>query len=98
MAYSHSQGCQLHRRIELRAVRHRPAGGGQLAGRTQHWYIARTAACHAQLGRMEEARERAAEVLGRKPDFHLSAVRLPYKNPADAEHVLDGMGKAGLPD
>jgi TolB-like protein len=63
----------------------------------QFWYLARMAACHAQLGRMEEARSLVAEVLRRKPDFRLSAIKLRYRNDADAEHVLDGMRKAGLP-
>jgi adenylate cyclase len=70
----------------------------RIAGRRQYWDIARAAACHAQLGRIDEARAHAAEVLRLKPDFHLSAERLSYKNPADAEHVREGMRKAGLPE
>jgi tetratricopeptide (TPR) repeat protein len=70
----------------------------QIVGRKQYWYFARIAACYAQLGRVDEAHAQAIETLRLKPDFRLSAVRLFYKNPADAEHVLDGMRKAGLPD
>jgi len=33
-----------------------------------------------------------------KPDFHLAKESLVYKNPADAEHVIAGMRKAGLPE
>ena len=70
----------------------------QGSDQTQFWYLARMAACHAQLGRMNEAREQVVEVLRRKPDFRLSAVNLRYRDPAEAEHVLDGMRKAGLPE
>jgi len=64
----------------------------------QFWYLARMAACQAQLGRFDEARALTDEVLRRKPDFHLSAVRLFYKNPADAENMLEGLRMAGLPE
>jgi hypothetical protein len=56
------------------------------------------AACYAQLGQLDEARERAAEVLRMKPNFHLLSQTLHHKNPADAEHWLEGMRKAGLPE
>src|SRR5262249_40937975 len=67
------------------------------ADETQVWYLARMAACHAQLDRLAEAQTLVAEVLRRKPDFRLSAIKLKYRDEADAEHVLDGMRKAGLP-
>ena len=70
----------------------------RIVGRKQYWYSARMAACYAQLGRPDDARAQAIDVLQLKPDFRLSAVKLFYKNPADAEHVLDGMRKAGLPE
>jgi hypothetical protein len=56
------------------------------------------AACHAQLGQFAEARLQVEEVLRLKPDFRLSDERLRYKNPADVEHVLEGLRKAGLPE
>jgi TolB-like protein/DNA-binding SARP family transcriptional activator/cytochrome c-type biogenesis protein CcmH/NrfG len=62
------------------------------------WTHARLAACYAWLGQMEEAHIEVAEVLRQNPDFHLSGVRLSYKNPADTAHIFDGMRKAGLPD
>jgi adenylate cyclase len=70
----------------------------RLVGRKRYWYFARLAACYAQLGRLKEAQEQAAEVLRLKPDFHLSAENLQYRDPADAEHVFEGMRKAGLPE
>ena len=65
---------------------------------SKFWYLARMAACLAQLGRLDEARANAAEVLRRKPDFRTSAVKLRYRDPADLEHALDGLRKAGLPE
>jgi adenylate cyclase len=70
----------------------------RLSSRTQYWHLARMAACCAQLGRMDEARMYVADVLRLKPDFHVANERLAYKSAADAEHVFDGMRKAGLPD
>jgi hypothetical protein len=37
-------------------------------------------------------------VLQLKPDFELADMQLGYKDPADGEHVLEGMRKAGLPE
>jgi adenylate cyclase len=70
----------------------------RITGRNNYWSFARLAACYAQLGKLEEARAQAAEVLRLKPDFHFSEVKLVYKNPADAEHLFEGMRKAGLPE
>ena len=55
-------------------------------------------ASYAQLGRLDEARERAVEVLRLKPNFRLLSQTLHHKNSADAEHWLEGMRKAGLPE
>ena len=68
--------------------------------RVQDYNHAYLAACHAQLGQMEEARAEAAEALRLRPDFTIGWLMLsePYKNPADAEPSLEGMRKAGLPD
>jgi TolB-like protein len=67
-------------------------------GDRRPWTLARIAACYAQLGRMDEARATAAEVLRLDPTFRLSTVKLAYKFPADRNRVLDGMRKAGLPE
>lgn len=62
------------------------------------WSMARIAACLVRLGRIDEARVTAAEVLRLKPDFHLLSELPPYKFQADADHLLEGMRLAGLPD
>jgi TolB-like protein/Flp pilus assembly protein TadD len=59
---------------------------------------ARIAACYAQLGRMEEAKEAAAQALRLDPGFRLGTLSMSYKFDVDRERVLDGMRKAGLPD
>ena len=62
-----------------------------------HAYIA---ACHAELGRVAEARTHAALALEAKPDFSVGALgkTLPFKNDADLQRFLDGLRKAGLPE
>ena len=56
------------------------------------------AAVYGHLGNFEESRIEWAEVLRINPDYSLEHRRktLPYKDPADFEHVLDGLRKAGL--
>ncbi len=56
------------------------------------------AAVYGHLGNFEESRIEWAEVLRINPDYSLEHRRktLPYKNPADFEHMLDGLRKAGL--
>lgn len=58
------------------------------------------AASYAQSGRMEEARWEAGEVRALNPDFSMASMReaFPFKDPADSEHFLSGLRKAGLPD
>jgi TolB-like protein/Flp pilus assembly protein TadD len=63
-----------------------------------YWILSRLAACYAQLGRMEEAAAAAAEVRRLRPDFSLSKLRMHLWRTAEAEHILDGMRKAGLPE
>jgi adenylate cyclase len=57
------------------------------------------ASAYAQLGQIEEARKEAAEVLRTNPGFSIEGYKrlLPYKDPKDLEHRVDGMRKAGLP-
>jgi adenylate cyclase len=70
----------------------------KLAGEKSIWQMARQAACLAQLGRLDEARALSAEVLRSKPDFSVRAELPHYKYPADAEHLCEGLLKAGLPE
>jgi adenylate cyclase len=64
------------------------------------WVQAYLAACYALTDRIDRAREFAREVLNLSPNF--SSARLvakePFKHPADAEHLLDGLRMAGLPE
>ncbi len=59
---------------------------------------AELAVSYSELGREEEARAEAAEILRVSPNFSVEVVRqrLPYKDPAVLERVLDGLRKAGL--
>ena len=56
------------------------------------------AGSYSSLGREEEARAEAAEVLRIDPKFSLDyfAKTLPYKNQADTERLIDALRKAGL--
>jgi len=66
--------------------------------RTGHLWLAAT---HAQFGKMAEARVEAAEVLRIEPTWSNkdTGTRIyVFRRPEDAEHLLDGLRKAGLPD
>jgi adenylate cyclase len=55
----------------------------------------------AQLGRLDEARAEAAEVLRIDPKFTIDGTSrrlFLYKRSEDAEHIFDGLRKAGLPE
>jgi adenylate cyclase len=54
----------------------------------------------AQLGRLDEARAEAAEVLRIDPKYTIDGTqrRLALYRPEDTEHLLDGLRKAGLPE
>jgi adenylate cyclase len=58
------------------------------------------AAAYAQSGQLEEARKEAAEVLRINPGFTVGSWKrlAVYKDPKDAEHYIDGLRKAGLPE
>jgi adenylate cyclase len=58
------------------------------------------AAAYAQLEQSADARAEAADVLRIEPSFTIERLKCNtfYKNPADAEHLFDGLRKAGLPE
>ena len=58
------------------------------------------AAAYAQSGQLEQARAEAAEVLRINPGFTIEKWKqlAVHKSPEDAEHRLDGLRKAGLPE
>ncbi len=57
------------------------------------------AACYGHLGRAEDARAAWADLLKVNPSFSLAqrARVLPYKDPGDFQHIVDGLAKVGLP-
>ena len=58
------------------------------------------AAVHGHQGHIAEARVLWTEVFELNPEYSLEYRRqiLPYKNPADFDHIVDGLRKAGLPE
>jgi adenylate cyclase len=59
------------------------------------------AATYAQLGRLEEARAEAAEVLRLQPNYTIAGMTRPisrFKDPKDDKHFFDALRKAGLPE
>jgi len=66
----------------------------------RHYRVgALSAACHARLGDMDQARANAAACLAMKPAFSTRhfMTREPYKNAADAAHLAESLLMAGLP-
>ena len=61
---------------------------------------AEIAACYAQLGLDEKARQHTGEVLRLKPGFSIAdhVQGLPLKEPRDRDQYRDGLAKAGLPE
>jgi adenylate cyclase len=58
------------------------------------------AACLAQLGRLEEAKAAAADLLARDPGFRVSVfeARYPLRRRDDRERLMAGLRAAGLPE
>jgi adenylate cyclase len=75
---------------------------GECASRAPNVQLAHLvlASAYAQLGQLEEARAEAAEVLRINPGFTIESwTRIAvFKNAEDAEHIFDGLRKAGLPE
>jgi len=65
--------------------------------RSAHIWLAAT---YAQLGQLEQARTHVAEILRIEPGCRVSRLRrlIVHRNADDADHILDGLRKAGLPD
>ena len=57
-------------------------------------------ACYAAMGRLEDARTQAAEVLRIDPRYSIGryATAMTYKQPEHAQHYLDALREAGLPE
>ncbi len=57
------------------------------------------AASYAQLGNVDNARMHAEQVLRDQPDFSVEewTKKLPEIDPAETEHLAEGLRKAGLP-
>ena len=56
------------------------------------------AAVYAQLGRLDEARAEANQILTIWPTYKINPARILYKEPNDVQHLLVGLRKAGLPE
>ena len=67
---------------------------------TVQWAHVTLACPYAQSGQLEEARKEGAEVLRINPGFTIESAKrfLPYKDPKDLEHYVDGLRKAGVPE
>jgi adenylate cyclase len=81
----------------LRRYEEALAANRKLGSDKSLWHMAREAACLAQLGRLDEARAQAADILRREPNFTVRAEMPHYKFAADADHLREGLLKAGLP-
>ena len=64
------------------------------------WAKVYIAASHALAGRLENAQHSAAEALKLAPQFSSKkfAAREPFMRPQDRGRLLEGLGKAGLPE
>ena len=69
-------------------------------GSPRYQHCAEMAACYAAMEDDHEAAKVKAETLRLNPDFSIEKyiASLPYRNPADREHLRDSLQKAGFPD
>ena len=73
----------------------------EVLGRATHrgfWSRCYLAASLAQVGRQEEAAAAIAEARRLRPDCSLTKMRTRDLSPADAERLIEGLRKAGLPE
>jgi adenylate cyclase len=65
----------------------------------RYGHLAELAACYAQIDRLADAQDQAAAVLRLRPTFSIDRYLsvLSYREPADRDHLKDGLTKAGLP-
>jgi hypothetical protein len=78
----------------------RYADAAEVLGRVTRpgfWTLCCRAACAAQIGQTGQAAAAAAEARRLRPNCSLAKMRLSKWN-ADAEHLIEGMRKAGLPE
>jgi adenylate cyclase len=63
------------------------------------WNAAYMAGCHAQLEEIARAKALVAECLEKKPDFTIDRwmMKEPFKDQADARHLIECLRNAGLP-
>jgi adenylate cyclase len=75
----------------------RECASGLSNSQSSHLWLA---AAYAQSGRLGEARAEAAEVLRINPAFTIEKWKrlAVHRLPEDAEHRIDGLRKAGLPE
>jgi adenylate cyclase len=92
----------LHRYLEALPLLRESASRAPNFLHAAHAWLA---ACYAQMGRLDEARVEAAEVLRIEPKYTIDGtarrraeVFVFIKSPVDAEHYFDGLRKAGLPE
>ena len=73
----------------------RQPGAAQVA-----WTHAHEASALAHLGRVDGAHSALARALAIQPTFSASFIDavLPFKDPTDRDHYIDGLRKAGLPE
>ena len=64
------------------------------------WVEAYLAACHAHLGQLDEARKHITAAMRLTPNLTVAAfvAKDPFLRPEDAEHLAEGLRKAGIPE
>jgi hypothetical protein len=65
-----------------------------------YWVSALMAGCHARLADKGRAATLPSECLNLKPDFSITrrVAKEPFKDPANATHLVESIRMAGLPE